>query len=30
MFALIKTTMKQEGTRYIGLLRNNLNFTIVL
>ena len=29
MFALIKTTMKQESTRYIGLLRNNLNFTIV-
>ncbi len=29
MFALIKTTVKQESTRYIGLLRNNLNFTIV-
>lgn len=27
-FALIKTTMKQSHTRFIGLLRNNLNFTI--
>jgi IS5 family transposase len=28
-FALIKTTMKQTHTRFIGLLRNNLNFTLV-
>ncbi len=27
-FALIKTTMKQSHTRFIGLVRNNLNFTI--
>jgi len=27
-FALIKTTMGQSTTRFIGLLRNNLNFTI--
>jgi IS5 family transposase len=27
-FALIKTVMKQSNTRFIGLLRNNLNFTI--
>ena len=27
-FALIKTTMKQSTTRFIGLVRNNLNFTI--
>ena len=27
-FALIKTTMKQSTTRFIGLLRNNMNFTI--
>ncbi len=27
-FALIKTQMKQSTTRFIGLLRNNLNFTI--
>ena len=27
-FALIKTTMKQSHTRFTGLLRNNLNFTI--
>jgi IS5 family transposase len=27
-FALMKTTMKQSHTRIIGLLRNNLNFTI--
>ena len=27
-FALIKTAMKQSNTRFIGLLRNNLNFTI--
>lgn len=28
-FALIKTTMKQSITRFTGLVRNNLNFTIV-
>jgi len=27
-FALIKTQMKQSNTRFTGLLRNNLNFTI--
>ena len=27
-FALIKTIMKQSHTRFTGLLRNNLNFTI--
>ena len=27
-FALIKTQMKQSTTRFIGLLRNDLNFTI--
>ncbi|RLA71848.1 MAG: IS5 family transposase [Epsilonproteobacteria bacterium] len=27
-FALIKTQMKQSNTRFIGLLRNHLNFTI--
>jgi IS5 family transposase len=27
-FALIKIQMKQSNTRFIGLLRNNLNFTI--
>ncbi len=27
-FALIKTAMKQSNTRFTGLLRNNLNFTI--
>ena len=27
-FALIKTTMNQSTTRFIGLLRNNMNFTI--
>lgn len=27
-FALIKTAMKQSTTRFIGLVRNNLNFTI--
>jgi len=27
-FALIKTAMKQSHTRFIGLVRNNLNFTI--
>ena len=27
-FALIKTTMQQSTTRFTGLLRNNLNFTI--
>jgi len=27
-FALIKTTMQQSHTRFIGLVRNNLNFTI--
>ncbi len=27
-FARIKTQMKQSNTRFIGLLRNNLNFTI--
>jgi transposase, IS5 family len=27
-FALIKTTMKQSHTRFTGLLRNNLNYTI--
>lgn len=27
-FALIKTTMNQSTTRFIGLVRNNLNFTI--
>ena len=27
-FALIKTAMKQSHTRFTGLLRNNLNFTI--
>jgi len=27
-FALIKTAMKQSNTRFIGLVRNNLNFTI--
>jgi len=27
-FALIKTAMNQSATRFIGLLRNNLNFTI--
>ena len=27
-FALIKTTMQQSNTRFIGLARNNLNFTI--
>jgi IS5 family transposase len=27
-FALIKTTMKQSTTRFIGLVRNNMNFTI--
>lgn len=28
-FALIKSTMQQSHTRFIGLLRNNLNFTLV-
>jgi len=28
-FALIKTTMKQSATRYTGLLRNNMNFTLI-
>ena len=27
-FALIKTQMKQSTTRFIGLVRNNMNFTI--
>ena len=27
-FALIKTAMKQSTTRFIGLVRNNMNFTI--
>ena len=27
-FALIKTAMQQSNTRFIGLVRNNLNFTI--
>ena len=27
-FALVKTAMKQSNTRFTGLLRNNLNFTI--
>ncbi len=27
-FALIKTSMKQSTTRFTGLLRNNMNFTI--
>ena len=27
-FALIKTTMNQSTTRFIGLLRNDLNFTV--
>jgi hypothetical protein len=27
-FALIKTQMKQSTTRFTGLLRNDLNFTI--
>lgn len=27
-FALVKTTMNQSITRFIGLVRNNLNFTI--
>jgi transposase, IS5 family len=27
-FALIKTTMQQSSTRFIGLIRNNMNFTI--
>ena len=27
-FAHIKTHMKQSTTRFIGLLRNNMNFTI--
>ena len=27
-FALIKGTMQQATTRFTGLLRNNLNFTI--
>ena len=27
-FALIKTQMQQSKTRFIGLLRNNMNFTI--
>jgi len=27
-FALIKTTMNQSSTRFIGLLRNNMNFTV--
>ena len=27
-FALIKTTMKQSTTRFTGLVRNNMNFTI--
>ena len=27
-FALIKTSMKQSTTRFIGLVRNNMNFTI--
>ena len=27
-FALIKTTMQQSTTRFIGLVRNNMNFTI--
>ena len=27
-FALIKTTMNQSTTRFIGLVRNNMNFTI--
>jgi len=27
-FALIKTQMKQSVTRFIGLLRNHLNFSI--
>jgi IS5 family transposase len=28
-FALIKTTMKQTHTRFTGLVRNNMNFTLV-
>jgi len=28
-FALIKTAMNQSTTRFIGLLRNNMNFTII-
>jgi IS5 family transposase len=28
-FALIKTQMKQSNTRFTGLLRNHLNFTII-
>ena len=28
-FARIKTQMKYHTTRYIGLVRNNMNFTIV-
>jgi IS5 family transposase len=28
-FALMKTAMKQSHTRFTGLLRNNLNFTII-
>ena len=27
-FALIKTQMKQSTTKFIGLVRNNMNFTI--
>jgi hypothetical protein len=27
-FALIKTAMNQSTTRFIGLVRNNMNFTI--
>jgi len=27
-FALIKTQMKQDTTRFIGLVRNNMNFTL--
>ena len=27
-FSLIKTAMKQSNTRFIGLVRNNMNFTI--
>ena len=28
-FALIKTQMQQSTTRFTGLLRNNLNFTLI-
>jgi transposase, IS5 family len=28
-FALIKTAMKQSTTRFTGLLRNNMNFTLI-